>query len=32
MACGSARVIADLISGKTPEIDMTDLGPERYAA
>ena len=31
MACGSGRVIADLISGKTPEIDMTDLGPERYS-
>ncbi len=30
MACGSGRAIADLIAGKTPEIDMTDLGPERY--
>ncbi len=31
MACGSARVVADLISGRKPEIDTTDLGPERYA-
>lgn len=30
MACGSGRAIADLIAGKTPEIDMKDLGPERY--
>ena len=30
MACGCGRVIADLISGETPEIDMADLGPERY--
>jgi D-amino-acid dehydrogenase len=30
MACGSGRVIADLISGRTAEIDMADLGPERY--
>jgi D-amino-acid dehydrogenase len=32
MACGSARIIADLVSGRTPEVDMTALGPERYAA
>jgi len=31
MACGSARVVADLISGTTPDIDVSDLGPERYA-
>jgi D-amino-acid dehydrogenase len=31
MACGCGRVIADLISGEAPEIDMADLGPERYA-
>lgn len=31
MACGSGRAIADLIAGKKPEIDMKDLGPERYA-
>lgn len=30
MACGSGRVIADLISARRPEIDLTDLGPERY--
>ena len=30
MACGSGRVIADLISGRQPDIDMRDLGPERY--
>ena len=31
MACGSARVIADLISGDTPGIDPSALGPSRYA-
>ena len=31
MACGSGRVMADLISGRKPEIDMENLGPERYA-
>ncbi|MBN9019112.1 MAG: D-amino acid dehydrogenase [Rhizobiales bacterium] len=31
MACGSARVVADLISGTPPDIDVSDLGPERYA-
>ena len=31
MACGSARVIADLVAGKRPEIDTADLGWERYA-
>jgi len=30
MACGSARVLADLISGVTPEIDAGDLGLARY--
>jgi D-amino-acid dehydrogenase len=30
MACGSGRVVADLISGKVPEIDLAALGPERY--
>jgi len=30
MACGSGRVIADLISGRTPEIDMDGLGLERF--
>jgi D-amino-acid dehydrogenase len=30
MACGSARVIADLMSGRSPEIDVSDLGIARY--
>lgn len=30
MACGSGRVLADIISGKSPDIDVSDLGPERY--
>jgi D-amino-acid dehydrogenase len=30
MACGSGRVVADLISGNAPEIDLAALGPERY--
>ncbi|WP_138469222.1 D-amino acid dehydrogenase [Poseidonocella sp. HB161398] len=32
MSCGSARVLADLVSGGRPEIDATDLGLERYSA
>lgn len=31
MSCGAARITADLISGVTPDIDTTNLGPERYA-
>jgi D-amino-acid dehydrogenase len=31
MACGSGRAIADLISGRTPEIDMSGLGLSRFA-
>jgi len=31
MACGSARIIADLISGRIPEIDLEGLGLERFA-
>ena len=31
MACGSGRVIADIISGKKPDIDVSELGPGRYA-
>ncbi|RYZ12817.1 MAG: D-amino acid dehydrogenase [Comamonadaceae bacterium] len=31
MAAGTARVMADLISGRTPEIDMEGLGIARYA-
>ena len=30
MACGSARVITDLIAGRAPEIDMEGLGLERF--
>lgn len=30
MACGSARIVADLIDGKTPDIDTTGLTLERY--
>lgn len=31
MSSGSARVIADIVSGKKPEIDATDLAIARYA-
>lgn len=31
MACGSARVLADLISGRTPEIAFEDFAIGRYA-
>ena len=30
MACGSGRVMADLISGRKPEINISGLGLERY--
>ena len=30
MACGSARVLADVMSGRAPEIDMAPLGLARY--
>ncbi|MET3661431.1 D-amino acid dehydrogenase [Aquamicrobium ahrensii] len=32
MACGSARVLADIMSGRKPDIDASPLGPQRYAA
>ncbi len=32
MACGSGRVLADLVSGKRPNIAHEDLGMERYGA
>ncbi len=32
MACGSGRVLADLMSGKAPDIDAGDLSLGRYAA
>jgi D-amino-acid dehydrogenase len=31
MAAGTGRVMADLISGKTPQISMEGLGVDRYA-
>jgi D-amino-acid dehydrogenase len=31
MAAGSARVLADVISGRRPEIDLAGLTIERYA-
>jgi D-amino-acid dehydrogenase len=31
MSSGSARVVADLVSGRKPEIDATDLAVARYA-
>ena len=31
MACGSARVIADIVSGRPAEIDVSDIGPSRYS-
>jgi D-amino-acid dehydrogenase len=30
MACGSGRVLADIVSGRRPEIDVTALGVSRY--
>ncbi|MBO4226708.1 D-amino acid dehydrogenase [Bradyrhizobium neotropicale] len=30
MACGSGRVLADLLSGRKPEIDMSELSIARY--
>jgi D-amino-acid dehydrogenase len=30
MACGSGRVLADIVSGRPPEIETTDLGMARY--
>ena len=32
MACGSGRILADLIGGAEPEIATSDLGLARYAA
>lgn len=31
MAAGSGRVLADIISGRTPDIEVADLGLSRYA-
>jgi D-amino-acid dehydrogenase len=32
MAAGSGRVLADLMSGKAPDIEIGDLGLSRYAS
>jgi D-amino-acid dehydrogenase len=32
MSCGSASVLADVIGGKTPPVDMSALSLSRYAA
>jgi D-amino-acid dehydrogenase len=32
MACGSGRVVADLISGRDPEISVAGLGAERFGS
>jgi D-amino-acid dehydrogenase len=32
MACGSGRALADIISGRKPEIDVSALGPGRYVS
>jgi glycine/D-amino acid oxidase-like deaminating enzyme len=30
MCAGSGKITADLISGKTPEVDISDVGLERF--
>jgi D-amino-acid dehydrogenase len=30
MSCGSGKAVADLISGREPEIDMNGLGIDRF--
>jgi D-amino-acid dehydrogenase len=30
MACGSGRVLADMLSGRKPDIDTRELGMSRY--
>lgn len=32
MACGSGKILADIVSGREPEIDASGLGLERYQA
>ena len=32
MACGSVRIMADMVSGRQPDIDVRDLAMTRYAA
>jgi len=31
MACGTARIVADLLSGRPPELDLEGLAPRRVA-
>jgi D-amino-acid dehydrogenase len=31
MACGSGQAVADLISGRTPDIDLEGLGLDRFS-
>ncbi len=31
MACGSGRILADMISGRKPDVDVSDLDTRRYA-
>ena len=30
MAAGSARIAADLVAGKKPDIDLAGMGPDRF--
>jgi D-amino-acid dehydrogenase len=30
MACGSGRVLADVLSGRKPEVDISELTMSRY--
>ncbi|HEY8050103.1 MAG TPA: amino acid dehydrogenase, partial [Ramlibacter sp.] len=32
LSCGSARVVADLMAGRKPDVDIEGLGVERLAA
>ena len=32
LSIGSARGLADLIAGRTPEIDLSGLTPQRFAS
>jgi D-amino-acid dehydrogenase len=32
LSCGSARIVADLMAGRRPEVDIEGLGVERLAA
>ena len=32
LSCGSARLVADLMAGRDPGIDLAGLGPQRLGA